>query len=236
MRLLHWITEQLTEAIWPSRCIGCHAFGSMLCRRCLKLIPFRSSHECLVCKRNSPGGIPCRQCQPHTDVDRLIVAGQAGHPLLTLAVHTFKYSSVRRLGGPLGAYLGNAIAKAAADTSFLDDPLFVPVPLHAKRLAQRGFNQSELLVRRIADYIGMAYRTDALIRTRHTASQVGRSSRWERLDNMARAFTARTETVANRDIVLVDDVCTTGATLDACAAALKKAGARTVVGVVLLRG
>jgi ComF family protein len=170
-------------------------------------------------------------------VDRLCIAGDANQPLLAHAIHRLKYTAVRGLAAPLTEYLVQALAKTDASATFADHPLLVPVPLHPRRHAERGFNQSELLSDQLARRIHMAHRTDVLARIRQTTSQVKTASRWERLENMRDAFrVTRPEHVNGRSIILVDDVCTTGATLDACAHALKDAGASSVTAVVLARG
>jgi ComF family protein len=110
----------------------------------------------------------------------------------------------------------------------------VPVPLAAEREHERGYNQSALLARALAELAGLPYEPRGLRRVRHTHSQVGLSGD-ERHHNVRGAFQARPERVAGRSIVLVDDICTTGATLSACAVALCAAGAAQVWGLTLGR-
>ena len=232
--LVHW----LTELIFPSRCLACSAYGDTLCHTCLAAIPRRTSQECLVCKRPSRNGQACPTCATHSTLDHLLVAGHADHPVLWQAIHTLKYAHAHTLARPLAEYAVRALAHHPATSSvFQTNPLLIPVPLHPQRERERGFNQSALLAQHIADRIGMHHHTDAFERTRATESQTHTHSRWERLHNMQNAFAVRRpELVRGRDIVLVDDVCTTGATLDACASVLKDAGARTVSAVVIARG
>jgi ComF family protein len=113
------------------------------------------------------------------------------------------------------------------------DRLVVPVPLHTRRLAKRGFDQAWLLAREVARAIGAEARPRALRRVRSTPPQVG-LGRAERERNVRGAFAAALP-LPGRDILLVDDVSTTGATLHACAEALLQAGARSVHGLVLAR-
>lgn len=169
-------------------------------------------------------------------VDRLAIAGSADHPLLKEAIHVLKYKYAQDLASALADWMVSAIARQKM-LSNESSPIFVPVPLHPRRLRERGFNQADLLARRVTAILAMSYEPQALERIRYTGSQVKSHSRWERLDNMHDAFICPDASrCANRDIVLVDDVCTTGATLDACARALKEAGARTVSAFVLARG
>lgn len=171
-------------------------------------------------------------------VDRLFIAGQADDPLLSRAIWSLKYSGMRDLVAPLSDYMVHALAEHGLTRhSFTDNPLFIPVPLHPRRHQERGFNQSALIAHHLAARMAMIYMEGILKRVRHTESQVKTASRWERLENMRNAFVGtQSDLVANRSIILIDDVCTTGATLDACARALKELGARSVFAIVLARG
>ncbi len=143
-------------------------------------------------------------------------------------IHLFKYARIRPLAGPLGEFLAGAIPR---DQTF---DAVVPVPLHWRRRWQRGFNQSALLARAIAKRYGIPLRA-ALGRTRATPTQAGLTNA-RRRSNVSGAFRVVGKAqVANRRILLVDDVMTTGATANACAAALKRAGARYVALLTLAR-
>lgn len=118
-------------------------------------------------------------------------------------------------------------------TVFADFDCVVPVPLSKKRLNERGFNQSELLAKPFAEYFGIEFRDDILVKIRETKRQ-SRLAPSERLTNVKDAFFARDD-ARDKRILLVDDIMTTGSTLTACAKALKTAGAKNIVGVTLTK-
>lgn len=143
-----------------------------------------------------------------------------------------KYGARPDLARPFGDLLCRA-ADSQAELFASPQTVVVPVPLHAMRLADRGFNQSALLARRLARYVGAPLHALAVARVRDTPRQVG-LDRAERLANVARAFVvARPAAVKGRDVILVDDVCTTGATLRAVSRVLREAGASSVAGAVV---
>ena len=145
-------------------------------------------------------------------------------PAQTL-VHGLKYHRREDLASPMGRWMARAGRELLADADLL-----IPVPLHWTRLWRRRFNQSAALARAVSRLTGVPAAPDALLRVRRTPSQVGRS-RAERQRNVAGAFRVRPERrvdVEGRAVVLVDDVVTSGATVDACAKALARAGARRV--------
>jgi ComF family protein len=138
-------------------------------------------------------------------------------------IHLLKYGGVRTLAKPLGKMMGAALP---LDERF---DLIAPVPLHWRRRRQRGFNQSELLARQLARRTGIPVRR-VLVRTRATAAQAGLSNSGRRR-NVARAFRCpprKARLAADKRILLIDDVMTTGSTATECAQALKRAGARRV--------
>ena len=110
----------------------------------------------------------------------------------------------------------------------------MPVPLSARRLRERGYNQAALLARGLADLAGLPYQAGGVMRVRHTRTQVGLAPE-ARQANVRGAFVARETRVAGQSFILVDDICTTGATLAACAEALQQAGAAAVWGLTLGR-
>ena len=113
--------------------------------------------------------------------------------------------------------------------------ILIPVPMHQKRLRERGYNHSSLLARELGKLTNLPVVDDCLIRQRHTPPQARTSSVEERRSNIADAFTCRDHRLRDKQVLLIDDVSTSGATLDACAAALKEAGATSVWGLVMAR-
>jgi len=120
-------------------------------------------------------------------------------------------------------------------TNPLPAEVLVPVPLHQKRLRERGYNQSSLLARELSKLINLPVVDDCLTRQRHAPPQARTSTVEERQHNIAGAFACRDYRLRDKQVLLIDDVSTSGATLDACAAALKAAGTTSVWGLVMAR-
>ena len=195
------------------------------CAACDELEPHRAP-LCGVCTRTSKisvqlssvGGLPLR------------AAGNYEAPLSD-AIRRFKYGARPDLARPLSRLLAPALSMFAPFT----DEVLVPVPLHPRRLAERGYNQAALLAAQLAKASGLDWRPRALRRRRHTPPQVGRS-RADRIASATGLFEAREPSpVRGRKVILVDDVATTGATLLACIGALKAAGADVRGAVSLAR-
>jgi ComF family protein len=152
---------------------------------------------------------------------------------LRSCIHALKYEGNTRMAEPLGRLLARAYLQYGMRAEVM-----IPVPLHHERQQQRGYNQAYLLAEVCAAYAGIPLRNDILVRHRATLAQVGLNHD-ERRQNIAGAFLCTpafaTRALAGRTILLVDDVSTTGATLEACAAPLYVAGALAVWGLVLAR-
>lgn len=180
-----------------------------------------------------PGGDSlCAACRANPPVFDRARAGVAYDDASRMLILDLKHAA---RGDVVATLAGWALA---AGRELLDEAdLLIPVPLHASRLAKRGFNQAGLLARALAERTRGRFDADALVRARATPSQGGLSAH-EREDNVAGAFAVRPSArarIARARVVLVDDVYTTGATLSACARTLKKAGAARVDAVAAAR-
>ena len=212
----------LLDLLLPPTCPGCGAEGVLLCGDCRR-------H--LAARLDAPPGLPFGL--PADLPDRLIqlewCAPFSGPTRATL--HELKYSANRRLVAPLGDLLAARWRRAGYGGDVL-----VPVPVHAARLRQRGYDQAVLLAKAAGAKLGLPV-VPALQRGRATTAQhaLGRTARGA---NVSTAFSVDPEAVpriGGRWIVLVDDVVTTGSTLAACAAALIAAGAAVVSGLAVAR-
>ena len=153
-------------------------------------------------------------------------------PQIETLIHIVKYQQGRKLGKVLGRIAGERIQEQFPN---LSGNVIVPVPLHFVRRRERGYNQSEILSRGIAEIIPIPIRTNVLIRKKHTQTQTLLSAK-ERQENVQEAFLVRDgKSIMNRHVVLIDDIVTTGATMQQCAKAMIQAGAASVTGLALAR-
>jgi len=146
------------------------------------------------------------------------------------AIHQLKYRNLRALAEPLAKLLNDYLT-----TNPIPGEVLVPVPLHQKRLRERGYNQSSLLAKELGKLTNLPVVDDCLIRQRHAPPQARSATVEERRSNVAGAFVCRDHRLQDKQVLLIDDVSTSGATLDAGAAALKATGATSVWGLVLAR-
>ena len=192
------------DLLYPPRCGGCDRRDTLFCDECRGQVlpPIQGSH-----------GV--------RGVRSLVCAGEFSGPLRT-TIHNFKYESDRRLSEPLADLLHNALRSSIAWKSLSSSPpLLVPVPLHPAKEKARGYNQSLLLASDLAALTGWPV-DRGLKRTKETDSQVGLDME-KRRENVRDAFAWQGE-IAPQGVLLIDDVCTTGATLSECALALTEAG------------
>ena len=234
------IAKWFSDLVFPIRCISCSKFGNYLCRGCLGSIPIKKNFECIGCKRNTPFGQTCFLCTKTNSMDQLLIVADYKNPLLEKSLKFFKYRFISDMERPLSVLMKRYLKWLTLDKKFNvfeSNPLLVPIPLHPRRLNWRGFNQSELLAKDLADTFQMEMADDVIERTVNTIPQVDIKEREERLKNLNGIFEIKNGSrIVGREILLIDDVCTTGATLNECARALKANGASKVVALVIARG
>jgi ComF family protein len=248
--------EAARDALFPPRCLACRAFlagsaggrdaddrGSLpalLCEPCREGIVPVGSPLCPSCGIPFHGRAgadhPCGRCIEAPPTFQMARAALVYARTAVDLVHALKYKGKLQLARPLGQLL-----RRTYELGWHDQPidLVVPVPLHASRLRDRGYNQTELLVRRwgatAADRTGPPIAAEVLRRTRATAAQFG-LKRSERESNIRGAFEVRRPSaVEGRRILLIDDVLTTGSTVEECARQLTRAGAARVDVLTLAR-
>ena len=200
------------DLVFPPRCIGCGADGSYFCPRCQSSLTY------------------IRDNQSHTAEIDGIRSLYAYDGSVRQAVLQLKYYNVKALAIPLARLMTEYLGCCDLTADML-----VPVPLHPRRLRERGYNQSSLLAREISRLTSLPIVERALQRRKNTPPQARTASVNDRKMNMRGAFSCRGKLVAGKRILLIDDVCTSGATLGACARAAKADGATAVWGLTLAR-
>lgn len=220
---------QLLDLLFPPRCVGCRQIGAWICTECLSQIPRVEPPFCARCgDRVTTEGL-CTRCRnAPLRIERIRSAAYFGG-ILQEAIHHLKYRGRTALAKPLGGLMATYWQQhpMAAD-------VIVPVPLHADRLRERGYNQAALLAHELARQTRLAVDEQTLVRKRATASQIKLDAK-QRKENVHDAFCCSGGSLAGKRVLLVDDVCTTGATLEACAVALEESGALSVQALTLAR-
>lgn len=216
------------EFLLPPRCGGCRTVGSWLCSRCRARIRRLEEPLCPRCGVEVETRRECG-CRARLAALTRLRSAVAYEGPIEAAVHRFKYEGWRRLAGPLTQLVAERLAVEGVSAHCV-----VAVPLHPERLRQRGFNQAELLAAELRRRMFLASPDGELVRTRPTPPQVGQD-RLRRFANVHGAFAWRGRSLNREPILLIDDVATTGATLNACATALREASSGPVTGVSVAR-
>ena len=222
------LTRTTLDLLFPRWCLGCGREGTYLCPACREQLAPVTAPFCGVCGRPRHGAGPCDNCADRELATDGIRAPFLFGGLVRRAVHELKYRNLRGLAPVLAGFLDDYVR-----ANGIEGDVLVPVPLHPRRLRQRGYNQSELLARELGKLAGMPVLSGTLVRTRHTAPLARTATVEERRERVRDVFAAGGGQAAGKSVILVDDVSTSGATLSAAAAALKAAGAARVTGLAV---
>ena len=240
----------LLDFLFPARCLGCGRVGRYFCDRCTSKIRIIEVREtiCPVCERPAMAGATHPRCHTRYAIDGLTSYFHYDG-VIRKAIKAIKYRFASDLAKEfidlVPTYLGNGTMKPsfarstslrAAEGRQWDNAVIVPIPLHPTRQRHRGFNQTEVLGLLLANRFKVALKADVLLRKKKTTPQVEMRDRDERMKNMGGVFSYNNVTMKQCDnVLLFDDVFTTGATLRSAAAVLKRGGVKSVWGVTMAR-
>ncbi len=231
---LHTQLEQLKgnflDFLFPAHCLGCGREGEFLCASCRNSLPRCLPPLCVKCGRPLTLEQRCSNCYNwQMEIDG-IRSPFRFEGIVRQAIHKFKYNNFKALGLTLSHLLAGYL-----EARPLPKEVLVPVPLHSHRLRERGYNQSSLLAQELGKLTAIPVVEGSLVRFKDTPSQARSATAESRRSNVAEAFACRDQRLQGERVLLIDDVCTTGATLNSCAIALKRVGATSVWGLTLAR-
>jgi len=227
------------DALYPKRCLGCGAWGSWCCNRCLASLSFSRELHCPACGQVSAVGEFCDHCRSGHELKGLWLAQRYGNPLVRSLIKALKYDGLTDLLKPLARLLTATLKSYSLPPAWHEVPrerwLLVPVPLANKRLRSRNFNQAEALAKLVGADTGLTV-APVLERLRATKPQ-SELREEDKTANVHNAFgVIAGSNVSGRACIVVDDIYTSGATMEECARALKAAGALEVWGLTIAQG
>jgi ComF family protein len=227
---LRQIPKSIIDFLFPSRCLGCGRWGDFICESCFINLPRIVPPVCNKCgKPESTGGL-CPACwNSHLVIDGIRSVFHF-EGTVRKAIHHLKYYNLKAISKDLALVLYDYISH-----NELNSDIIIPVPLHRKRLRKRGYNQSFLVAKELGMLTSISVITDSLIRIKEGVPQAKTKGIEQRKENVHDAFVCRETHVKNKKVLLIDDVCTSGATLESCAIALKDVGATSIWGLTIAR-
>lgn len=229
--LSHFIFKQSKDILFPLFCVGCEKEGEVLCEECVLHIKSKKISCCPVCAKETGGGVPCSSCHSFSFLDsELSVLEYKDHEPVARLIHELKYNSLEDVKFAIQKILFNFFSSNSFFETSFDS--VIAIPLHKKRFAERGFNQSDCIAEAVSQHLHIPV-DSSLHRVRFTRPQVGLSGE-QRQKNIQGAFQGG-ESLRGKKVLIVDDVFTTGSTLQECAKALKASGVAEVHGFTLAR-
>lgn len=230
------LKEIILDALFPPNCLNCESplnseeKNDGVCHLCLSRISVHATLFCSACQARLPENK--KVC--HKNSKYLLGAVTNYEDIIRTLIHRFKYGRWQRISGVINdlidKYLKNLNLKLNRNY------IVVPIPLHENKKAERGFNQSEIIARHVAEKLNLPLKTDKLIRVRETQSQTAMRGWEERRNNLKGSFDISSpEQIKSKNIILVDDIYTSGATIGEAAETLKKAGARKIIAFVIAK-
>ena len=213
---VHLATRFFLNIIFPQKCFVCGAKNKILCEKCLMKIDYPSLPES----------------------NKIFAATDYNDEFAKKAIWLLKYRGVKLLAEPLAELICRRLPPSVKYS--ISDALnwvIIPIPLSKKRLKQRGYNQTELIARYLSNKMSVKTKTGVLYKLKDTPSQVSIKDREKRMNNLKDSFGIKNaEAINGKNIILIDDVSTTGATIRETRKILRRAGAKKVIAMVVARG
>lgn len=238
---LESIFSRCKDFLFPVFCLNCQKEGTLLCQDCISKFEFTGEYFCPVCHKKTQGGMPCVFCSSNTFLSShvAIFPYHEGNNISQL-IHEWKYNWVEDAEIAIKIFIEKFFEDKTGSVPdhFSRIEIIVPVPLHKKRQAERGFNQAEKIAAILAKILQKPVQ-NILVRDKYTEQQA-KLGKNERQKNVTDAFSLIKDkakfSLEGKNILIVDDVLTTSATLNECAKILKNAGAGELHGFSLARG
>lgn len=220
------LKNAILNLLFPIFCLGCRKEGAWLCAGCRNSLKYYPP-TCFFCHKLSwPMGRTCKPCRHHTKIYAFISPFSYGDTIAKELIHSLKYNLIRGLAETLADLLENYLQRYKI--CLPKDALLIPIPLHPNRQRERGFNQAELVAKYLSNRLGLELAENVLKKNKSTKPQIELRA-GERRKNLTGVFAVTSpDLIKNKTIILLDDVKTTGTTLEETAFVLKSAGAKMV--------
>lgn len=218
-KLIH-IFKSFLDLLIPQKCLGCRAKNNILCDKCLNSLPEA----------------------PFSETKAVFAATSYQDEIVKKAIRALKYHGIKSLAEPLAELIFRRLPPdflKISQNSLFPNPnwLIIPIPLSKKRRQQRGYNQAELIGHFLSDKMSIRMETNVLYKIKEIISQVEIKDRQKRLRNIEGAFSVKnSEIIKDKKIILINDITTTGATLNEARKVLKQANAKKIIGLVVAKG
>jgi ComF family protein len=218
------------DILFPQYCVGCGKEGSFICASCLQSLPHLELPICPRCGLPQHNGKLCASCRDWEAKIDGIRSPFRFDGVIRSAIHQLKYRNLRAIAPSLARLMSEYMS-----INDINADLVVPIPLHHRRLRERGYNQAALLARELAKLMGLPLDESSLVREKYVLPQARTKSVEERRANVHGAFACHRDNMREKKVLLIDDVATSGATMNSAALVLKSAGAAAVWGLALAR-
>lgn len=239
------VKNYILDCLFPIYCPKCDIFiqtdtGFFACKNCLKELELNSSLYCPACLKKLPNDSKtvfqkC-SCNKKLSLDFFGFAVDYQDILIKKLIHNFKYRFAKKINFTLAYVLSIYLEKSIPIKEMIKDWLIIPIPLHKSRKNWRGFNQSEEIAKIIGEKYNLKIATDNLIRIKKTPPQAEIEDWQTRKKNISLAFAIKNPTeIKDKNIILIDDVRSSGATLEESARLLKSAGVKKIIGLTVAR-